>query len=108
MTASKFEKERENGETAKEFDGVIADKIRFAVYLFPETMKTINSLYKGDSCSWVMFLSSRSFLMMDPVTYLSMAITSLIKWYHYQSRKSIHASLKRPVGDDLRSRSETN
>ena len=51
MTASKFEKERENGETAKEFDGVIADKIRFAVYLFPETMKTINSLYKGDSCS---------------------------------------------------------
>lgn len=51
MTASKFEKERENGETAKKFDGVTADKIRFAVYLFPETMKTINSLYKGDSCS---------------------------------------------------------
>ena len=51
MTASKFEKERENSEAAKKFDGVIADKIRFAVYLFPETMKTINSLYKGDSCS---------------------------------------------------------
>ena len=47
MTASKIEKERENSETAKKFDGVIADKIRFAVYLFPETMKTINSLYKG-------------------------------------------------------------
>ena len=51
MTASKFKKERENSETARKFDGVTADKIRFAVYLFPETMKTINSLYKGDSCS---------------------------------------------------------
>jgi len=48
---SKFEKAVDNGETTKDFDGVIAEKMRFTVYLFPETMKTINSLYKGDSCS---------------------------------------------------------
>ena len=48
---SKFEKAVDNGETTKDFNGVIAEKMRFAVYLFPETMKTINSLYKGDNCS---------------------------------------------------------
>ena len=51
MTVSKSTKDRENGGIAKENDGVTAEKMRFAVYLFPETMKTINSLYKGDSCS---------------------------------------------------------
>lgn len=51
MTVSKFTKNRDNGGIAKESDGVTAEKTRFAVYLFPETMKTVNSLYKGDNCS---------------------------------------------------------
>ena len=51
MTVSKITKDRDNGGIAKETDGVTADKMRFAVYHFPETMKTINSLYKGDNCS---------------------------------------------------------
>lgn len=51
MTASKFEKGKDNGKTARGSDGVTDDKMRFSVYLFPETMKTVNDLYKGDNCS---------------------------------------------------------
>ena len=51
MTVSKNTKEQNDSDIAGNFDGVEANKIRFAVYLFPETMKTINSLYKGDNCS---------------------------------------------------------
>lgn len=48
---SKKSKEQNDNDIAGYFDGVEANKIRFAVYLFPETMKTITGLYKGDSCS---------------------------------------------------------
>ena len=92
----KFEKAVDNGETTKDFDGVIAEKMRFAVYLFPETMKTINSLYKGDSCStksefiekaimfYIGFISSNY----NP-TYLPTIITSTIKSIVRDSNKQL-------------------
>ena len=48
---SNIKKGRDNGESAQDFDGVIANKTRFAVYFFPETLKTVDSLYKSDNCS---------------------------------------------------------
>ncbi|MBO4865708.1 MAG: hypothetical protein J5582_03945 [Ruminococcus sp.] len=43
-------KDRDN-DSARDFDGTIANKTRFGVYFFPETLKTVDCLYKSDSCS---------------------------------------------------------
>lgn len=48
---SKNSKVKNNNEFAEYFDGVSPSKIKFPLYVYPETMKTINSLYKADSCS---------------------------------------------------------
>lgn len=48
---SKNTKGKDNGGFTEELDGVTASKIKFPLYVYPETMKTVNSLYKGDNCS---------------------------------------------------------
>lgn len=48
---SKNKKEKETGVAAKTDCGVTAPKRKFPVYLYPQTMKTIEMLYKGDNCS---------------------------------------------------------
>lgn len=48
---SKNTKSRKYAETSEKTDGVTASKVKFPLYIYPETMKTIESLYKADSCS---------------------------------------------------------
>ena len=40
-----------NSDSASNFDGTIANKTRFGVYFFPETLKTVDCLYKSDCCA---------------------------------------------------------
>ena len=47
---SKSEKERNNGEITSVSANVSAPKIKFTIYIFPETMKTVDSPYKADNC----------------------------------------------------------
>ena len=42
---------KKNADIAEENDGVTAEKIKFPLYVFPETMKTVDILYKSDNCS---------------------------------------------------------
>lgn len=48
---SKNTKGKDNGDITEYFDGVNPTKIKFPLYVYPETMKTVSSLYKADSCS---------------------------------------------------------
>ena len=48
---SKVQKAKNNADIAEENDGVTAEKIKFPLYVFPETMKTVDILYKSDNCS---------------------------------------------------------
>lgn len=48
---SKLQKEKKNADIAEENNGVTAEKIKFPLYVFPETMKTVDILYKSDNCS---------------------------------------------------------
>ena len=43
-------KDKKNSRDSGNFDGVTASKIKFPLYIYPETMKTVNSLYKADCC----------------------------------------------------------
>ena len=43
-------KGKKNSRDSGNFDGVTASKIKFPLYIYPETMKTVNSLYKADCC----------------------------------------------------------
>ena len=43
-------KKQKNGNISEDTADITASKIRFPLYLYPETMKTINSLYKADGC----------------------------------------------------------
>ena len=43
-------KGKKNSSDSENFDGVTASKIKFPLYIYPETMKTVNSLYKADCC----------------------------------------------------------
>ena len=47
---SKVQKAKKNADIAEENDGVTAEKIKFPLYVFPETMKTVDILYKSDNC----------------------------------------------------------
>ena len=38
--------DKAKGESTEEFDGVIASKVRFPLYVYPETMKTVDMIYK--------------------------------------------------------------
>ncbi len=44
-------KGKDNGDNTKGTDGVNPRKIKFPLYVYPETMKTIDTLYKADYCS---------------------------------------------------------
>ena len=48
---SKVQNAKKNADIAEENDGVTAEKIKFPLYVFPETMKTVDILYKSDNCS---------------------------------------------------------
>lgn len=48
---SKNTKSKKYAEPSEKTDGVTASKVKFPLYIYPETMKTIESLYKADSCS---------------------------------------------------------
>ena len=48
---SKYAKSKENTDVSANYDGVYAPKIRFPLYVYPETMKTVESIYRSDNCS---------------------------------------------------------
>ena len=48
---SKYAKSKENTDVSANYDGVYDPKIRFPLYIYPETMKTVERLYKSDNCS---------------------------------------------------------
>ena len=48
---SKYAKSKKNTDVSANYDGVYAPKIRFPLYIYPETMKTVESIYKSDNCS---------------------------------------------------------
>ena len=48
---SKVQKLKKNTDITDENDGVTAEKIKFPLYVFPETMKTVDILYKSENCS---------------------------------------------------------
>ena len=47
---SKNENMTAKADSAKDKAAVSAPKTKFTIYVFPETMKTIECLYKGDNC----------------------------------------------------------
>ena len=47
---SKVQKAKKNADIAEENDGVTAEKIKFPLYVFPETMQKIDMLYEADNC----------------------------------------------------------
>ena len=49
---SKVQKMKKSTDVAEENDGVTAEKIKFPLYVFPETMKTVDILYIGELCSF--------------------------------------------------------
>ena len=51
MTVPDSKNKCKNVGGAGDFDGTIANKTRFGVYFFPETLKTVDCLYKSDNCS---------------------------------------------------------
>lgn len=51
MTVPNSKDNGNNGGGTGDFDGTIANKTRFGVYFFPETLKTVDCLYKSDNCS---------------------------------------------------------
>ena len=48
---SKNEKSKKTADTSAKYEGVYAPIIRFPRYIYPKTMKTVESLYKSDNCS---------------------------------------------------------
>lgn len=48
---SKMNKTGENAVSAKIDTTINAPKVKFTIYVFPETMKTLETLYKADNCS---------------------------------------------------------
>ncbi|HPY85947.1 MAG TPA: hypothetical protein PLS20_13080 [Ruminococcus flavefaciens] len=48
---SKNKKSKKSADVSANYDGVYAPKIRFPLYIYPETMKTVESIYKSDNCS---------------------------------------------------------
>ena len=51
MTVPNSKDNGKNSGGTGDFDGTIANKTRFGVYFFPETLKTVDCLYKSDNCS---------------------------------------------------------
>lgn len=51
MTVPDSKNKDNNGGGTGDFNGTIANKTRFGVYFFPETLKTVDCLYKSNNCS---------------------------------------------------------
>ena len=47
---SNIEKRKDKAESTEDLAAINAPKVKFTIYIFPETMKTIDSLYKADNC----------------------------------------------------------
>ena len=47
---SKVQKAKNNADIAEENDGVTAEKIKFPLYVFPDTMDKVDMLYEIDNC----------------------------------------------------------
>ena len=48
---SENEKRKDKADSTEYSAAVNAPKVKFTIYIFPETMKTIDSLFKNDNCS---------------------------------------------------------
>ena len=72
---SKVQKMKKSTDVAEENDGVTAEKIKFPLYVFPETMKTVDILYKSDNCS-----SRTEFMEKADFTAVIFCRTSLSLW----------------------------
>ena len=48
---SKSTNKKAKGADTEDFAGVTASKVKFPLYVYPETMKTINMIYKSDNCN---------------------------------------------------------
>ena len=51
IQVSNMAKDKDKNAVSGNVDGVRASKVRFPVYLYPETMKSVETLYKGDNCA---------------------------------------------------------
>ena len=51
MLMSKNTNKKAKGENTEEFAGITASKVRFPLYVYPETMKTVDMIYKSDNCN---------------------------------------------------------
>ena len=47
---SNIEKKKDKTESTEDLAAINAPKVKFTIYIFPETMKTIDSLFKADNC----------------------------------------------------------
>lgn len=48
---SKIQKEKKNSENTADFNDVAGEKVKFPLYVYPETMRTVEMLYRSDNCS---------------------------------------------------------
>ena len=48
---SKNTNKKAKSENTEEFAGITASKVRFPLYVYPETMKTVDMIYKSDNCN---------------------------------------------------------
>ncbi len=48
---SKNTNKKAKDESTEEFAGITASKVRFPLYVYPETMKTVDMIYKSDKLS---------------------------------------------------------
>ena len=48
---SKNTNKKAKGENTEEFAGITASKVRLPLYVYPETMKTVDMIYKSDNCN---------------------------------------------------------
>ena len=51
MLMSKNTNKKAKGADTEDFAGVTASKVKFPLYVYPETMKTVNMIYKSDNCN---------------------------------------------------------
>lgn len=48
---SKIQKEKKNSGNTADFNDVAGEKMKFPLYVYPETMRTVETLYRSDNCS---------------------------------------------------------
>ena len=76
---SKNAKSKKNADVSANYEGVYAPKIRFPLYIYPETMKTVESLYKSDNCS----------TKTEFIEYLAPQIEHIVEGYNYIKRRKL-------------------